>query len=251
MKVINQELENAPSGSLKIQRRGNKIYYYHQVKREGTYVKKYIEQKNKGFAIALAKKGYYEKVKPLLEKELDALETFEKSYDENMVNDLYDSMIEARKQMVDPVRMSAGEILKKWETEVYEMNHNYQENLIYRTDHGENVRSKSELIIANMLNRYSEHLRYKYERPLELTIYGEKRIIHPDFTVLNIHTGKMTYWEHVGMMDEPNYASGFVRKVNSYMENGIVPGKDLLFTFETSDCPINTQNVLVLIESML
>lgn len=95
MKVINQELENAPSGSLKIQRRGNKIYYYHQVKREGTYVKKYIEQKNKGFAIALAKKGYYEKVKPLLEKELDALETFEKSYDENMVNDLYDSMIEA------------------------------------------------------------------------------------------------------------------------------------------------------------
>ena len=95
LKVINQELENAPSGSLKIQRRGNKIYYYHQVKREGTYVKKYIEQKNKGVAIALAKKGYYEKVKPLLEKELDALETFEKSYDENMVNDLYDSMIEA------------------------------------------------------------------------------------------------------------------------------------------------------------
>lgn len=52
-------------------------------------------------------------------------------------------------------------------------------------------------------------------------------------------------------MDEPNYASGFVRKVNSYLENGIISGKNLVFTFETSDCPINTQNVLVLIESML
>ena len=27
------------------------------------------------------------------------------------------------------------------------------------------------------------------------------RIIHPDFTVLNVRTREILYWEHLGMMD--------------------------------------------------
>ena len=41
------------------------------------YEKKYIEKKNTDLAIALAKKGYYTKVKPLLEKELRALISYD------------------------------------------------------------------------------------------------------------------------------------------------------------------------------
>ena len=251
LEMIDKELEHAPEGSLKIMRKADKSYYYHQIKQDNTYEKKYIEKKNTAFAIALAKKGYYTKIKPQLEKELRALELFDKSYNEDIVDKIYDSMIEARKDIVNPVRLSSREILKNWDKEVYEINQQYPENLVYKTDKGENVRSKSELIIANMLNRNSKDLRYKYERPLELLINGEKRIVYPDFTVLNIHTGKITYWEHAGMMDNPKYASSFVGKVNTYLENGIIQGINLIFTYETSENPLNTQYVLAMIDGLI
>lgn len=251
LEMIDKELEHAPEGSLKIMRKADKSYYYHQIKQDNTYEKKYIEKKNEAFAIALARKGYYIKLKPLLEKELRALELFDKSYNEDIADKVYDSMIEARKQIVKPVRLSSREILKKWNEEVYEINQQHQENLMYKTDKGEKVRSKSELIIANMLYRNSKDLIYKYERPLELLINGEKRIFYPDFTVLNIHTGKITYWEHAGMMDNSQYASIFVWKVNAYLDNGIIPGKNLIFTYETTENPINTQYILAMIDGLL
>ena len=40
--------------------------------------------------------------------------------------------------------------------------------MIFETDHGEKVRSKSELIIANILFQNRDHLLYKYEKPIEL-----------------------------------------------------------------------------------
>ena len=64
------------------------------------------------------------------------------------------------------------------------------------------MRSKSEVIIANILAKNNEHLLYKYERPLEVVIAGHTQTIHPDFTIINIHTGKITYWEHAGRMDD-------------------------------------------------
>lgn len=251
LKMIDAELECAPEGSLKILCRENKTYYYQQIKQNGMYEKKYIEKKKTDMAIALAKKGYYIKVKPLLEKELKALESFDKSYNEDAVDKIYDLMIEERKQIVNPVRVSNREALKRWNDEEYEINQWHPENLIYKTDNGEKVRSKSELIISNMLNRNSKNLRYKYERPLELLFNGEKRIIHPDFTVLNINTGKITYWEHAGRMDDSKYASSFVWKINAYLDNGIIPGENLILTYETNENPINTQYVLAMIDSML
>ena len=80
---------------------------------------------------------------------------------------------------------------------------------------------------------------------------GDKiQVIYPDFTILNIQTGKITYWEHAGRMDDPKYANQFVYKVNSYMSNGIMPGRDLIFTYETMSNPLNMQNALKLIESL-
>ena len=80
---------------------------------------------------------------------------------------------------------------------------------------------------------------------------GDKiQVIYPDFTILNIRTGKIIYWEHAGRMDDPKYANQFVYKINSYMSNGIMPGRDLIFTYETMSNPLNMQNALKLIESL-
>lgn len=251
LKMVNAELEHTPEGSLKIQCRNKQAYYYHQIKRNNNFERRYIEKKNANLATALAKKGYYSKIKPQLEKELRALKSFDESYNDEYTDNVYDSMINARKQLLEPVRVSNQEILNRWNNENYETNASYPENLVYKTDNGEIVRSKSELIIANMLFHNKKNLKYKYERPLELIVNGEKRIIHPDFTVLNVDTGKITYWEHAGKMDDSKYASSFVWKTNIYLENGIISGENLIYTFETNDTPINTQYVLTMIDKLL
>ena len=241
--TIENELIHAPEGSLKIQKRQEKTYYYHQIKKDGKYIKEYIKRDNENIANALAQKAYYEKVKPLLEKELHSLEIFYNTYNENIVDDVYDSMIDARKQMICPVRTSIKEIIRQWENEEYETYQNHKENMIFETNRGEYVRSKSELIIANLLDKYDNCIKYKYERPLELGRDGRIQVIHPDFTILNVNTGKVTFWEHAGRMDDPGYVNNHMKKINLYIENGLFPGKDVIITYETMSLPLNILTV--------
>lgn len=250
LKQIDKELEHMPEGHLKIQKRLENVYYYQMIQKNGKTKKYYIEKRNAELIKKLACKHYYMKVQTKLKKEWEALKKFLNNYDEKIADDIYDQMPVEKKELIQPLRMTAGEVLRKWENERYEANQNYPENLIYKTDQGEMVRSKSELILANMLNQNRKYLLYKYERPLELMQGDKIQVVYPDFTILNIQTGKITYWEHAGRMDDPKYANQFVYKVNSYMSNGIMPGRDLIFTYETMSNPLNMQNALKLIESL-
>ena len=101
------------------------------------------------------------------------------------------------------------------------------------------VRSKSEVIIANLLYRNKTDIIYKYEKPLEVIENGRKKTIYPDFTIMNVHTGKVTYWEHAGIMDDAFYANEFVKKMNLYITNGLMPGKDVVVTFESQGNPLD------------
>ena len=250
LKQIDKELEHMPEGHLKIQKRLENVYYYQMIQENGKTKKYYIEKRNAELIKKLACKHYYMKVQTKLKKEWEALKKFLNNYDEKIADDIYDQMPVEKKELIQPLRMTAGEVLRKWENERYEANQNYPENLIYKTDQGEMVRSKSELILANMLYQNRKYLLYKYERPLELMQGDKIQVVYPDFTILNIQTGKITYWEHAGRMDDPKYANQFVYKINSYMSNGIMPGRDLIFTYETMSNPLNMQNALKLIESL-
>jgi ATP-dependent exoDNAse (exonuclease V) alpha subunit len=93
-------------------------------------------------------------------------------------------------------------------------------NLIHATRGGTLVRSKSELIIADMLEdrRAAGDLRYSYEQELTNS-RGEARL--PDFT---IDTDDGTwYWEHCGMMGSPQYVERWKRKLAWYEDQGITP----------------------------
>lgn len=91
-------------------------------------------------------------------------------------------------------------------------------NLIHATRGGTLVRSKSELIIADMLEerRVAGNLGYSYEQ--ELTDdNGQTRL--PDFT---IDTDEGTwYWEHCGMMGNRQYVERWKRKLEWYNKQGI------------------------------
>ncbi len=98
-------------------------------------------------------------------------------------------------------------------------------NLIHRTERGEAVRSKSEVIIANLL--YNEVFKegfgdYRYEEPL--VAGGSVR--YPDFTIEDAATGTTVYWEHLGMMHDPEYRARWEKKLEWYREQDILPHEE-------------------------
>lgn len=84
------------------------------------------------------------------------------------------------------------------------------------------VRSKSEVIIANML--VDRDIPFKYEEPLYA---ADGTMYLPDFTVT--FRGETYYWEHVGMLYRPDYKAHWEKKQKWYEKN--FPGQ-LLVTYE-------------------
>jgi hypothetical protein len=92
-----------------------------------------------------------------------------------------------------------------------------EDRLIHRTARGEAVRSKSEVIIADHLAH--RNIRYKYEKALtmgEITKY-------PDFTIEDDDAGITYFWEHCGMLADPQYREKWKAKEHWYRQNGILP----------------------------
>ena len=106
---------------------------------------------------------------------------------------------------------------------------------------GERVRSKSEQLIADRL--YVNGIPYKYECPITL----DGITFHPDFTILRLSDRKEIYYEHLGRMDDPNYAEENVYKLNTYARNGLIMGNNLYATFETRNQPLDVSIVELLI----
>lgn len=84
------------------------------------------------------------------------------------------------------------------------------------------VRSKSEVIIANML--VDREIPFKYEEPL---FAPDGTMYLPDFTVT--FRGEKYFWEHVGMLDQPDYKAHWEKKQEWYEKN--FPGQ-LIVTYE-------------------
>ena len=97
-----------------------------------------------------------------------------------------------------------------------------EKRLIHSTTRGELVRSKSEVIVANLL--HANEIDYDYER--ELVIDGRPQAKYPDFTIEDEDSGETYYWEHLGMLGSPAYKRRWKEKQAWYVENGILPLED-------------------------
>ncbi|HFX1091447.1 TPA: ATP-dependent RecD-like DNA helicase [Pseudomonas aeruginosa] len=91
------------------------------------------------------------------------------------------------------------------------------ERLIYLTENGDLVRSKSEWIIADKLK--AAGIKYQYEQSLILD--GVERF--PDFTIRDEDAGTVWYWEHNGMLSDDGYKKRWERKEAAYRKAKILP----------------------------
>lgn len=88
------------------------------------------------------------------------------------------------------------------------------EALIHRTRKGVAVRSKSEVVVADVLDALG--ISYEYEQPL-YSRTDPKDFRLPDFTVS--FEGDVFYWEHLGLLNVPSYREAWERKRQWYENN--------------------------------
>jgi ATP-dependent exoDNAse (exonuclease V) alpha subunit len=89
------------------------------------------------------------------------------------------------------------------------------------SERGEPMISKNEVIIANCLLKYEREglLIYSYEDKLKLK---NDVILTPDFRIQHMLTGRIFYWEHLGMMTLSSYRKNWDKKLQAYSDDGFV-----------------------------
>lgn len=113
----------------------------------------------------------------------------------------------------------------------------YAEGLIHKTlKPGLFVRSKSEVIIANML--YERNIEFEYEREFEGV--GGKRL--PDFTFVDA-AGELVILEHLGMLHKPSYKAEWDKKLIFYQENDFEVDENLFVTRDEENGSIDSERI--------
>lgn len=250
--------EKAPQGRIRISQNGGHPEYY-LVTERGSLRGKYLPHSQKTLARQLAQKDYDARLIKLLQKEISALQNYMKqTCNGRAIPELYDSLCPARRSLITPVTLTNEQYAARWQDISWTGRPFAPDAPYICTAHGERVRSKSEVIIADTLFRYN--IPYRYEFPLTLKRinpddirrdFGSSVTLYPDFLCLNTRTRTEFYWEHFGLMDSTEYSNNAAGKLRLYTENGILAGRNLIITMETQTEPPSIKALEKLIEEFL
>lgn len=231
---IKSTLDNLPDGNFLCARNGKNYKWYHLTGHNRTYIYK----KNKPLAEQLAYKKYLSlRLKECIneKKAIDSYLSIHAVCD-NKSEQLLKNNPEYLK-LVSPFFKPQSMELLDWLHSPFQQNPKYPEQLIHKTISGNMVRSKSEALIDMLL--HINKIPFRYECALNL----DTITIYPDFTIRHPQTGETFYWEHFGLMDDPNYCKNACSKLQLYASNGIIPSIHLITTYETNTHPLSSDTI--------
>lgn len=239
------QLVKAPQGSLKIVCKKTCTQFYYRKSpedKEGTYIPK----KDRDLVKKLAVKKYAEKAMVPIRKQVKLVEKMLTGNHEKALQQAYAGLPKEARILVEPVLLEPELLAQKWQAVEYERLPFDKTDTQFFTSRDEQMRSKSEIMIAEFL--HNAGVPYRYEFPLHIKGRGT---FHPDFLCLNKCTGQEIIWEHFGLMDKPEYAANAMEKIALYAQNGYVLGRKFIYTMESSAMPLNSKLVKLLIETHL
>lgn len=249
LKKLEMDIENAlaytPEGHLRIRNDSGKQRYYHITNTNDTQGK-YIRKKNVELAYQLAQKDYMQKLCNEVRQEIGDIDKFLSKYTENTIENVYNNLNDYRKKLVTPMVIADEVYASCWEKELYESNPYNPEEKVYSTKKDELVRSKSEVLLADMY--YELGIPYRYEAKLQLQNGKTK---YPDFTLLKPKTREIIYHEHLGLLDDEEYRLANLRKLDEYRKSGIYMGKNLIITYEAQGCYLNIKEIKQMMVELL
>ena len=223
-----KKLDKLPQGKLSIKSSHGYAQYYYQA--PSSSVKKYLPISEKNKYAHLTQLEYEKNVLKQLQKQEKALDQFLSCYDVNSIARVYEKVCKAKQDLITPIEPTDQELAKAWMQEHPGMQNPFPEPGKYLTERGELVRSKSEKILADEF--YKNGVPYQYE---PLLILNDYQTFYPDFILLNLKERKSQYWEHLGLLDDPEYAKNQFLKIQAYERNGITLGDNLILSMETTE----------------
>jgi len=244
--------QNAVPGSLHVLQTEKRTQYYHRTsihddgflddsdqRLPGRRREHYLSKAKEGRLIqTLAQQDYDRDLTAAVDQQLAAVRSARMALQTRNLEDVYSDLLPARKQLITPLVPDRERFLEEWASVTW-VRKGFEPNTPeFYSARKERVRSKSEKIIADHYNNHSFY--YRYEYPLSLRNGRGMILFHPDFMVLNKRTLQPFYHEHLGKMDDPDYISRVLWRINIYEENGIFPRENLFFTTETSKSPFTT-----------
>ncbi len=226
---------------------GKRRFYKYSSKNGKTYLGSDKQEEIR----ALENKAYWQKLKKTAEEEKKCLEKMGRMVDDMPHwQEVFYSIAEEKRHLIAPM-MKKLNCFSDRDLQTWKMNRFKNRNekpAANVTMNGENVKSKSELIIADRLRNAG--VPYHYESDMFITD-GRKGWYmkwHPDFRVLNLRTGREYWWEHFGRMADPEYFAMCMYKLETYAKNGLYIGDNLIITMESDSVQLGTDYVDLLIE---
>lgn len=284
LSLLLKRTKNPPEGHLRVAQKGTHRPQYYHYTNPDDFTGKYIRKNQIDFARSLAQNDYDEKIINIIQKEIKSLEMYlSQTGNGNSISEFYDNLCTPRRELITPVTLTNEQYAALWQEVSWKGRPFSQDAPLLYTARDERVRSKSEVIIADTLYRHK--IPYRYEFPLILRRNGTTSThddfdklnhrtsssgthttptgsintsnthtavtLHPDFLCLNTRTRQEFYWEHFGLMHDPDYSKKAAGKLRLYTENGILPGRNLIITMETQTDPPSIRTLEKLIEEFL
>ena len=204
-----------------------------------------MSTQNEPLVKALATKDYAEKLLRSTTQDIRALDRYLRVVRQQQSDALYSRLCPARQQLVKPVLLTDEERAEVWAREAFSQSTHHPERKIYPTRKGDMVRSKSEVLFADMLLEMGIPYRYEMELVMRSGI-----TLAPDFTIWDRKRRREIYHEHFGLMDDEDYRKKALWKIDEYRRSGIYTGKNLITTFEGNGAVLNMQEMRVMFETL-
>ncbi len=250
--ILESCVSNRAEGTLTWLTKNDATRYY-QRKDDEKRDLKYLGRKDREKIVLLAEKYRNKKYITVTEEEISQLEKSLKHLSRfNSKSDtekVWENLPDQIRNLIEPVPLTDEEYARKWQNKKCRRKKTVEESP-YITMKGEYVRSKSECIIADRL--YMKGIPYHYEVNHTLVdAFGEDYNVQPDFTVLNKRTRQEFIWEHLGKLGDDDYCRDNLSKINDYVRNGYMLGKNLILSFESLNSPLNALYVNTMIDQYL
>jgi hypothetical protein len=150
VKEKNQALQKAPEGWLRTcKHREGWQYYYRNNPKDSNGC--YIKEQDMKFAKCLAQRDYDRKLVNTAEQEIKAIDKYFQVMPKTIAEDIYPTLHPARQSIITPIRETDVAYIRKWESVEYKVKEFSEDAPELYTLRGERVRSKSEMLIADMV----------------------------------------------------------------------------------------------------
>lgn len=243
IELTKEDISKCPAGKLYLENRGKSQFYFCAIPSGNGRAHRRLINREPETVRGLLRRHYLEAQNSVLEKDACLLEALIEGFTDTAAGSYINQMPERLQKLTaewDLLREST-----EWENAEFEQSSYRPDEKLQPTSRGISVRSKSEALIAEKLFEFG--VPFRYEQVLHIGKYDYA----PDFTVLNVRTEKIYYWEHFGLVNSEKYQEHRRKKLSTYESAGIVPWDNLIATYDDANGKLDLQFIESIIRCKL